>query len=155
MRDSAAYWITGLLDFRFYTPSEAALEDLTSGDLGLVRSDLLRRQILGYAQERDRLDIVEERERRFVAEQVEPFLRDHLDLVALLPLRSLDEQGDIPPVDPDEIAPLLDDPPFRSLAYLRWQQAELSHRFARGMGSRLERLTASIDEELGAEEAAP
>lgn len=149
VRDSAAYWIQALLDFRFYAPSQSALEDLTSGDLGLVRSDQIRRRILGYLQERNRLAVVEERERAFVADQVEPYLRERLDLAAMISLRSLDSDEGLPPADSSLVRPLLEDPAFRSLAYLRWQQAELSHRFGESLDRRLERLLESLDEELG------
>ncbi|NIQ58092.1 MAG: hypothetical protein GWN71_33425, partial [Gammaproteobacteria bacterium] len=68
-----APWLTSLINYRFYTPIHAVLDDLiSSGNLGLIRSDPLRFAIMDYDQERERLQVVEEREARFSAEQLEP-----------------------------------------------------------------------------------
>ncbi len=149
VQDSAAPWIAALVDYRFFTPAQSVLEDLTaSGNLQLVRSDRLRRGILSYVQERDRLQVVEDRELVFVANEVETFLADHLILSEILPLASLDEEPPATRVDLDAIRPALETPRFQNLAYLRWQRAEISYRFASGVADRLERLTQLMGEQL-------
>lgn len=68
-----------ITDYRFYTPSHTALEDLlSSGRLHLLQSKPLRRALLGYVQERERLQVAEQREREFVADHVEPEVARHL-----------------------------------------------------------------------------
>ena len=79
--DSARLVIGALLDYRFYSPSEAVLNDLiSSGSLSILRSAELRRALMQYLQECERLRVAEERERDFAAGALEPYLVDHLTL---------------------------------------------------------------------------
>ncbi len=65
-----------------FFPPEAVIEDLvSSGNLQLIASDDLRFALMGYAQEKPRLRWVEEREQRFLADQLQPFLYDRISSV--------------------------------------------------------------------------
>ncbi|MEK9507383.1 hypothetical protein V3331_16040 [Gaopeijia maritima] len=142
--DSVAAFTAAMLDYRFYTPSHPVLDDLiASGRLHLLRSDALRYRIMRYLQERDRLAIVEERERRFSADRMEPWLLDHLPLG---PPRTPDDEvlwG--PHVDPESLDEALLDPSFRTLLVLRVERTDIALRFSSGLGRSLEAALASLD----------
>lgn len=142
--DSVAAYTAAMLDYRFYTPSHPVLDDLiASGRLHLLRSDALRYRIMRYLQERDRLAIVEERERRFSADRMEPWLLDHLPLG---PPRTPDDEllwG--PHVDPESLDDALLDPSFRTLLVLRVERTDIALRFSSGLGRSLEAALASLD----------
>lgn len=142
--DSVAAYTAAMLDYRFYTPSHPVLDDLiASGRLHLLRSDALRYRIMRYLQERGRLAIVEERERRFSADRMEPWLLDHLPLG---PPRTPDDEllwG--PHVDPESLDEALLDPSFRTLLVLRVERTDIALRFSSGLGRSLEAALASLD----------
>lgn len=135
--DSVAAYSAALLDYRFYTPSHPVLDDLiASGRLHLLRSDTLRYRLMRYLQERDRLGIVEERERRLAAEQVEPWVLDHLPLG---PPPTPDHPvlwG--PDIDPESLRAATRDPSFRTLLVLRLERADIALRFSIGLGRALD-----------------
>ena len=71
--DSIGPWLTSAMDYRFYSP---------------IRSVLDRFAILDYVQEVERLKVAEEREREFVAAQLEPFVANRIripDYTSLAP----------------------------------------------------------------------
>jgi len=73
------------MDFRFYTASHPVLDDLLgTGRLELIRSDDLRRALMVFGERRSRIGVIEQREREFVASQVEPYVGARLDLEALV-----------------------------------------------------------------------
>lgn len=144
--DSLAPWTASMLNYRFFTPAHAVLEDLTSsGNLGLIRSDSVRRLILDYEQARDRLAVAEERERAFLAEQLEPFLARALPLGDYLPLAAIDNDPvlDRPP-PPAAFRRLLSDPELGSLLLLRWERSEVTRLFATSVDRALRRLLAEL-----------
>jgi hypothetical protein len=70
-----------LLNWRFYTPVHAVLEDaLQSGRLELIRSDSVRVRLMAYMQARDRLPVFETLERDFVTQRLEPYLSSRVAL---------------------------------------------------------------------------
>jgi len=114
------------LDYRFYTPSHPVLDDLlATGRLELIRSDELRHALMVFGQARSRIAVVEQREREFVATQIEPFLAARLDLDALAA------------ESPDElisslltVSELLGDKFFGSLLFLDRERTQSSTDFA-------------------------
>lgn len=141
-RDSLGAWTASTLNYRFYTPAHSVLEDLiSSGSLGLIRSDSIRRLILVYEQARDRLEVAEERERAFIADELEPHLARSLRLDDYLGRGSLDMDPVLerpPPVGP--YRDLLADPTYASLLLLRWERTEVTRLFAGNVGRTIERL---------------
>ena len=135
--DSLAHWLTALIDYRFYTPVHSVLDDLiSSGNLGLIRSDSLRFAIMDYDQERERLQVVEELERSFMAEQIEPFLAARLrlsDYLANYALLSSDSVLRTPGLEDAKVSALLQDPEFASLIFLRHDRTDTSWRFGQGV----------------------
>ncbi len=114
------------LDYRFYTSSHPVLDDLlATGRLELIRSDELRYALMVFGQARSRIAVVEQREREFVATQIEPFLAARLDLDALAA------------ESPDEltsslltVSELFGDKFFGSLLYLDRERTQSSTDFA-------------------------
>ena len=117
------------LDYRFYTPSHPVLDDLlATGRLELIRSDELRHALMDFGQARSRIAVVEQREREFVATQIEPYLASRLDLEAL------------EAESPDELASsllavseLLGENYFGSLLYLNRERTQSSTNFAENL----------------------
>jgi len=82
--DTLANALQEILDYRFYTASHPVLDDaLMTGRLELIRSDDLRQALMVFGQARSRIGVIEQREREFVASQLEPYLGGQLDLGAL------------------------------------------------------------------------
>lgn len=138
--DSVSIYLAALVNYRYYTPSHPVLDDLIgSGRLELVRSDELRRALLGYIRERDRLAVVEERERDFVADRLEPWVADAF--VVDLPEVWLEGEGrPFPTVRGADAGVALGTDLARTLAYQRWKRAETSSRFGEGLEAHIERV---------------
>lgn len=147
-RDSLGAWTASTLNYRFYTPAHSVLEDLiSSGSLGLIRSDSIRRLLLGYEQARERLAVAEERERAFIADELEPWLARSLRLDNYLALETMDVDPVLeraPPLAP--YRDLLADPTYASLLLLRWERTEVTRLFASNVGRTIERLLELLDE---------
>ncbi len=141
--DSVTAFTAALLDFRFYTPSHPVLDDLIAGGrLRLLRSDTLRYRLMLYLQERDRLAVVEERERRFVAERMEPWVVEHL---ALEPPSDPDDPALWgPEADASALAAAAVDPTFRTLLVMRLDRTEIALRFSSGLGRTLDATLATL-----------
>lgn len=145
-QDSLGPWLAAVLNYRYYTPVHSVLGDLTSsGNLGLLRSDTLRRELLEYEQERRRLAVIEERERDFVAAQIEPFLAGNLPLAAYLTLDVFD--NDPEPVDPrvEPFRTLLRDPASAGLLMLRWERTDGARRFGAAVDRSIGRITGLLE----------
>ncbi|HSR41840.1 MAG TPA: hypothetical protein VLL48_06705, partial [Longimicrobiales bacterium] len=144
--DSVSLYLEALTDFRFFTPVRTVLDDLVaSGGMALLRSEEARRGLLGYVQEMERLQLVEAREREFVADQVEPWLSRHVPLGELIPL---EEGGRVERVDTLAVAALqaaLDDPELVSLMQLRWRRTDLALRFAGGVERWIDRAREGLE----------
>jgi hypothetical protein len=139
--------VISLIDYRFFTPPRSVLEDVvSSGRLTLIRSDGIRFALLGYAQEAERLRVVEQREMDFAAEQMEPFLSARVPL----PTRLSYEAGGAEPGLSEAVTALSGDLTFRNLLELRWNRTDTSLRFAASVERWLETALAEIDAELGA-----
>lgn len=102
------------MDFRFYTASHPVLDDLLgTGRLDLIRSDDLRHALMVFGERRSRIGVVEQREREFVAEQVEPYVGARLDLEALV-----SDSPDKVAAALNDVSDMLGDRTFGSLLYL-------------------------------------
>ena len=135
--DSLRALSAALIDFRYYTPTHPALDELiASGRLELLRSTELRHALLTYIQERDRLAVVEQRERDFVANVLEPWLVEHLPLTPAPASRDPVFWG--PGVAPDDLREVAADPAFGTLMALRIDRTETALRFSRGLGLTIE-----------------
>jgi len=142
--DSLAAAVIWMMNWRYYTPSHPVLDDLlTTGRLDLIRSEDLRRALMTFGGERARLAVVEERERDFVARDVQTYLAARLDLESLSFPRSPEQRAAALRALPDVIAA----PSFGSLLYLDRDRAESSSSFA---GTLLEAVFA-VREALGEE----
>ena len=131
--------VTTLLDWRFYTPRHAIFDDaLSSGRFDLIRSDGVRAALMSYEQQRRRLEVFDARERDFVADQLEPFLVEHL---ALDRLRS-------ETIDPREAERLLlllaDSDPFRSLISIKRHRTDEATIFSRVVARRIDDVLAAL-----------
>lgn len=114
------------LDYRFYTPSHPILDDLlATGRLELIRSDELRYALMVFGQARSRIAVIEQREREFVATQIEPFLAARLDLDALAAESPDELTSSLLPV-----SELFGDKFFGSLLYLDRERTQSSTDFA-------------------------
>ena len=98
---------------------------------------------MAYVQERDRLTVVELRERDFVAEHLEPYV------VGAIPIEPSPTPQDRvfwgPTVNRADLERATSDPSFRSLITLRIDRTDLAHRFSIGLGRTIDRVL----EELG------
>lgn len=138
--DSVAVLVSALLDWRFYTPAHAVLDDaVSSGRLDLIRSPEIRRALMAYDQQRGRLEVFDARERDFVSEHLEPYL-----IVRVALDRLLDE-----PPTPDDAARVLSlmgsDEAFAGLVALKQQRTEEASTFSRVVQRHIEDVLASLD----------
>lgn len=134
--------VRDLMDYRFYTPSHPVLEEITSaGRITLIRSDRLRFLLRQYAQERERLAVVEQRDIAFVSERLGPYMAARLRLDRY----EGDDGVDVEQADAQDLTDLLQLREFGSLVYLRLKNLDTSIRFAGG----LDRLISLLLEELG------
>lgn len=144
--DSVAPWLEALIDFRFFTPVRTVMDDLVaSGGMALIRSDEVRYSLLAYAQEMERLQVVEAREREFVADQVEPWLVRSVPLPGMI---ALEEGGSVDAPDPAGLEALqraLADPDFATLIQLRWRRTDIARRFASSVDRSLRRATRAVE----------
>jgi hypothetical protein len=148
--DSVPRAINALLNFRFFSPTRAVLDDLIdSGSLRLVRSDSVRFALQRYLQHLDQLAVVEERERDFIAETVEPYVATHVRMVDILPLQSYDERITSPAIDASAFHAMVRNDAFASLVFMRWERSSTAHRFGLGMALTIDQLIAVLDEALG------
>jgi len=127
--DSVREFVSDLLDWRFYTPIHAVLDDaIESGRVELIRSRQIRESLMAYLQARDRLPVFDQLERDFVTAQVEPFLgaRIALDWIA-------DPEADRASAarEAERFLGLLDDDRFGSLLYLRRSRTEQAQIYGR------------------------
>ncbi len=142
-QDSAEAYSSALIDFRYFTPTHPVLEDIIAGGrLELLRSDRLRRSLLRYIQERDRIHVVESRERDFVADALEPYLLENLPLG--IPPSPGDPVSWGPATDAGTLTNLLRRPAFRTLLVLRHDRTDIALRFSRGLDRSIDSVLAAL-----------
>nr|WP_299344205.1 DUF6090 family protein [Allomuricauda sp.] len=79
-QDSLSFNLISLISTRFYSTGHPILEDLSSsGNIELIKSDVLRQLLASYIQEKNRYTLVEEREATFVNEQLIPLITKFVD----------------------------------------------------------------------------
>lgn len=139
--DSVPNSIISLLNYRFFSPSRAVLDDLIdSGTLRIIRSDRLRFELQHYRQQLDQLAVIEERERDLIAELLEPWVAGAVRMDNLLPLQSYDQRVDVAPVDATAFRSMLQSDEFASLAFMRWERSRTASIFGRNLGTTIDRL---------------
>ena len=139
--------VTALIDWRFYTPAHAILDDaMSSGRLDLIRSDEVRMALMSYVQERGRVPVFDELERDFVASRLEPYLASRMALDRLLGASS-------PPgavrAESGRVLSLLADDTFGSLLEIRMERTQQASIFARIVREAVADVRNSIDGVLG------
>jgi hypothetical protein len=148
--DSAPATIVALLNYRFFSPARAVLDDLIdSGSLRIIRSDSLRFQLQRYRKQLEQLAVVEQRERDFIAETLEPYVAARVRLDDLLELQSYDDPVEQPPTNAAAFAAMLVDDEFASLAFMRWERSRTASAFGNSVAFTIRRLIDVLDAELG------
>ncbi len=129
--DSIPVILVDLLNWRFYTPVHAVLDDaVVSGRLDLIRSRVIRESLMTYLQARDRMPVFDQLERDFATAQLEPYLG------ARVPLdRITGEAGGLTPdsAEAERFFRLLDEDGFGSLLHIRRDRTEQALVYARAV----------------------
>jgi len=137
-------------NFRFYSPAQAVLNELiSSGDLGLLRSDSLRHALLRYDEVRQRLAGVEESEQAIQRLVVVPFLAEHMEVLPWIPDDQKATLGIAPRARQDPRS-WLADPAFQNMILLRWQRSSVVQRYSDPVLAEVNRILAILDEQIGA-----
>jgi hypothetical protein len=127
--DSVPALVTALLDWRFYTPPHAVLDDaVSSGRLNLIRSAKTRQALMSYIRERERITVFDQLERDFVVTQLEPYLVNRIALDRLMGSNNGAPTG---AAERRRLLALLTDDTFGSLAQLRHARTEAASVYAR------------------------
>ena len=142
-----------LFMIRLYSPTDAVYQDLvSSGNLGLIKSDAIKRVLMNYRRSLSRVPSTENRDVKLVSEQLEPYLLDKQLLSFLEPHDDLDEI-DISNDQKDRmIRQLLRDRKFIDLVYLRVNTVKDVIFFENPMQWQLEAMRKLLVTELGLSE---
>ncbi|MBO3697655.1 hypothetical protein [Roseivirga sp. E12] len=109
-----------LLMIRLYSPTDAVYQDLvSSGNLGIIKSDAFKRVLMNYRRALSRVPSTEDRDVRLISDQLEPYLIDKQLLSFLEPHTDLDEINISNDQKDRMIRQLLRDRKFIDLVYLR------------------------------------
>jgi len=140
--DSIQAILGDLLNWRFYTPAHAVLNDaIESGRLELIRSNRIREALMAYIQARDRLPVFEALERDFVTERMEPYVGQHVALDVVT------SPGVARPTWEREAArfnALLNADDFGSLLYLRRDRSRQAQLYSSIVQQRIEEVLNSL-----------
>lgn len=142
--DSIQAILGDLLNWRFYTPAHAVLNDaIESGRLELIRSNRIREALMAYIQARDRLPVFEILERDFVTERLEPYVGSHVALDVVMSPDAVD-----PTVEQEtaRFDSLLDEHDFGSLLYLRRDRSAQAQLYSTIVQRRIEEVLNSLGE---------
>jgi len=119
------------------------LEDvLMSGRLDLIRSDEIRGHLMRYVQERDRIGVLDERERELAADRIEPFLEARVDL-ARLALPSRDSAATA--AEARKFFAAIREDAFGSLLYFRIERTQSAHDFGETLLGVIQDVERSLD----------
>jgi hypothetical protein len=122
--DSIPDALENLLRFRFYTAGHPVLDEtLNTGRLGLLRSDALRRALMSFETERERLAVIEAQEQDVVRMQVAPYLADRIDLDLLM------SRGQLAVDEAHSFNEIVTEPAFGSTLYLNRARVVLSQGY--------------------------
>jgi hypothetical protein len=127
--DSLQDVVRDLVNWRFYTPVHAVLDDaVESGRLDLIQSREVREAIVAYLQARERLPVFERLERDFVTNELEPYLAPRLALDQVMA-----EEPDRAALigQADRLTDLLADDRFGSLLFIRRDRSEQAQIYSR------------------------
>jgi hypothetical protein len=138
--DSARVIVDALLEWRIYTPTHAVFDEaVDSGRLQLIRSSVVRESLAAYDQQRHRLEVFDARERDFVADEVEPYLVDKIELDQILGADGEDEETR------RLRSLLLTDDTLAGLAALKRQRTEEAAVFSRAVLRRIDAVLALLE----------
>ncbi|MFD1314657.1 DUF6090 family protein [Namhaeicola litoreus] len=141
-QDSVKYFLDELMQYRFYTPSHPVLDDLqSSGRFNLIKSEELRFLIRDYIQTKERIKMPEEKERRFVLEQMAPFLSERIALGKLF-------ESDQYELDREKLDHLMNDEFFGSLLYIRKNTIKSSQQYSRILLKNIETIQFELNKNL-------
>lgn len=136
-------------NFRFYSPAQAVLNELiSSGDLGLLRSDSLRHALLRYDEVRQRLAGVEESEQAIQRLVVVPYLAEHMEVLPWIPDDQKAALGIAPRAHQDPRS-WLTDAAFQNMILLRWQRSGVVQRYSDPVLAEVNRILVILDEQVG------
>jgi hypothetical protein len=141
--------MNALLNYRFFSPARAVLDDLIdSGNLAIVRSDTVRFALQRYMQQLEQLRVVEQRERDFIADVIEPYVAEAVRLDDLLPVQSYDDPIRAPPSSLVGFRARRSDDTLANLAFMRLERSVTAYRFGRLISRRIDGLVELLDEEI-------
>lgn len=136
-------------NFRFYSPSHAVLNEIiSSGDLGLLRSDSLRHALLLYDEEHQRLAGVEASEQAVQRMVVVPYLAEHIEVLPWISSQDLENLG-IAPKPKQDARAWLRDAAFQNMILLRWQRANVVQSYSEPVLAAIDRILRILDDQLG------
>ena len=139
-----------LVTVRIYSPTDAVYQDLvSSGNLRLITSDTLRREIMQYRRRLSRTPLTEQSDLEVVEKQIQPYLIGKKVFSLLEPYA--DVKGiDISDDQKDRIVRvLLNDRTFIDLVYLRHHSIGQVIWFETPMQWHLRRMQLLIEDQLG------
>jgi len=129
-------WVTYAAAIVFFLPPTAVYNDLlSSGSLGLIRSDSLRLALLGYDQEVSKLRLMEEREQVFVENEYRHYILSEFVL-------------DTASATPEASNRLLADRRFQNLVWSRRNRLEVTQRFSAEVATMIDRVLLLLRSEL-------
>ncbi len=141
--------INRLLMLRIYSPTDAVFQDLvSSGNLGIIKSDSVKQILMGYRQLLSRVPVTEGQDIRLVEEKIEPYLIRKQVLSLLNPFRGLDEIQTTNQQRDRIIRVLLDDREFIDLIYLRIEKIGNVIYFENPLQWSLNSLIQELEKEL-------
>lgn len=139
-----------LLMVRIYSPTDAVYQDLvSSGNLGIIKSDAIKRVLMNYRRALSRVPTTEDRDLKLVSEQLEPYLLDKQLLSFLEPHEDLEEINVSNDQKDRMIRQLLRDRKFIDLVYLRVHTIQDVIFFENPMQWDLEAMRKLLSTELG------
>ncbi len=140
--------ITHLMTVRLYSPTEAVYQDLvSSGNLGIIKSDATKRILLNYRRALSRVPLTEQSDVKLIEDHLEPYLANKQVLSLLLPDRNIDFEVSKQQID-RIIRVLLSDRTFIDLVYLRFKKVSDVIYFENPMQWHLREMIKLLEAEL-------
>lgn len=149
--DTLRMAVKELLIHRFYSPTDAVYQDLTSsGKLSIISNDNIRHQLFEYRRYMSKAPIAEASDRQLIEAHIEPYLVNRQVLSLLEPYENIDAIN-ISDVQINRIIrQLLNDRAFIDLTYLRINRIQTTIYFANPVQWHLRDMIKLIETELKA-----
>lgn len=139
-----------LLMIRLYSPTDAVYQDLiSSGNLGIIKSDAFKRILMNYRRALSRVPSTENRDVKLISDQLEPYLIEKELLSFLEPHDDMDEISISNDQKDRMIRQLLRDRKFIDLVYLRINTIQDVIFFENPMQWHLQAMRNLLRRELG------